>query len=71
MRRRFIQDSNTGELREVKPVGAFGHPGTFQVGDLPDIQKDCDRRRHDHAKQQKQDRLNRIIREVEKHESHS
>lgn len=71
MRRRFIQDSKTGKLREVKPLGAFGHPGTFQVGDLPDIQKDCERRQADENKRFKQERLNTILREVEKHESRS
>ena len=67
MRRRFIQDSKTGELREVESCPRPDHNGTFQVGDIPDMMKDVERRKADAAKADKRDRLNTLIRAVNHH----
>ena len=59
--RRWIQDRITGELREVKPQHK-GIANTFQVGDLPDIQKDVASRKEDQRKADARHRKETLIR---------
>ena len=59
MRRRYRQLPD-GKLVEISP-GRPSHSGTFQVGDLPDMMKDVERRKADHAKAQKRERLQTIV----------
>lgn len=53
-----------GEFKTTLPWA-----GTFQAGDLDDIQKDIDRRKHDKKKKDKADRIEKIIRATEIHSS--
>jgi len=66
MRRSFRQDPDTGKLVEIPP-GRPLHAGTFQVGDLPDMQKDVERRKQDQKRAQKAERLRTIIDAVNRH----
>jgi len=61
MRRRFIQDSATGRLVETKVCPRPDHSKTYQVGDLPDMKKDLDRRKAEEQRAYNRDRKQRLI----------
>jgi hypothetical protein len=65
MRTRYVQ-LPSGEMVEKRPQST-GRADTFQVGDLPDIQKDCARWRRERAKADKQQRLQAVIDAYNKH----
>lgn len=65
-RRRYVQQADL-TLKEVKVKSAPDHNGTFQVGDIPDMMKDVERRKADQEKRDKTDRLQTIISAVNKY----
>jgi hypothetical protein len=67
MRTRYRQNPKTGKLELVGVVHDNPHAGTFQVGDLPDIQRDQERAKLDRQKKQKQERLQTIIETVNRY----
>ena len=67
MRRRFVQDAKTGKLVEMRPMKGTDISNTFQVGDLPDIMKDVERRKRDQALKNRQERLRTCIDVVNRH----
>ena len=60
MKRTFRQRPD-GSLEEVTPRGPMVHAGTFQVGDLPDIKKDCERNKVERANADKRARKQTLI----------
>ena len=67
MRKRYVQQPD-GSLKFAGISYKADHASnTWQVGDYPDIKKDVERRKADHARQQKQERLNTLKLAVEQH----
>ena len=60
MRKRYIQDRKTGKLIQVGRKST-GRGDTFQVGDLPDIKKDCARWKKERALKNRTARTKAIV----------
>lgn len=69
MRRRFVQDRDTGELRELPASFASPiHRDTFGKAEIPAMVEEAQRKREARAKQAAVERKAALIEAVRKHE---